>query len=119
MLAIILFFLYGVSSLMKGIYRIDLRGLKDFENKRIQTDMIRDGIMFLENNVFMAAKQGLLNYTTEPFEGCESFAAKQSGLDKGACENIVREIHTSFSERFPDSEIIYDADTKKYTLEWD
>ena len=103
--------------------RIYLRGLKRLENERKQTDFINRGITYIEDSVFTAAKQGLVKYTTQPFEGCESYATPNEyspfGFDKDVCENIVNGIHRLVSERFPDSEIIYDANTKQYTLKWD
>jgi len=127
MLAIILSLLYVVkaqtSSDLPVYSRIYLRGLKSLENERIQTDLINRGITYIEDSVFRAAKHGLVKYTTEPFEGCEAYARPNElapfGFDKGVCENIVNRIHTLVSERFPDSEVIYDGNTKQYTLKWD
>jgi len=100
-----------------------LRGLKRLENERIQANYINQGITYIENKVFTAAKQGLVNYTTEPFLGCEVYSSPIDtllvGFDKTICENIVNGIYALVSERFPDSEIIYDTATKRYTLKWD
>lgn len=127
MLAVILSLLYTVSaqtsSTLPLYSRIYLRGLKRLENERIQTDFINRGITYIEHSVFSAAKQGLVQYTTEPFEGCEAYTRPSElapfGFDKDVCENIVNRIHILVSERFPDSEVIYDANTKEYTLKWD
>ena len=99
--------------------RVYLRGLKRVENERIQTQFINMGITHIENGVFTAAKQGLVKYTTERFEGCETYEFSPMRLDKDVCENIVNGIRSLVSERFPDSQVIYDATTKQYTLEWD
>ena len=103
--------------------RMYLRGLKRIENERIQTEYIRRGIRYIEHSVFSAAKQGLLQFKTDPFLGCEFYSRPSedlpTGFDKVVCENIVNGIHTLVSERFPDSEIIYNAVTKRYTLKWD
>lgn len=121
MFTLILSLLYAVSAQTSPtlpVYsRIYLRGLKRLENERIQTDYIDRGITYIEYNVFRAAKQGLVKYTTERFEGCDE-AYTQFGVDKDVCENIINGIHILVSERFPDSEIIYDANTKQYTLKW-
>lgn len=92
----------------------------------MQADLINRGITYIENRVFAAAKQGLVQYTTDPFQGCEELAiySKSSdlvpfGFDKEVCESIVNGIRTLVSERFPDSEVLYDANTKRYTLKWD
>ena len=127
MFALILSFLYAVSAQTRStvpIYsRTYLRGLKRLENERIQTDLITRGITYIEDSVFAAAKQGLLHYTTQPFEGCQAYTRPSElapfGFDTGVCEYIVNGIHTLVSERFPDSEIIYDTNTKQYTLKWD
>jgi hypothetical protein len=126
MFALILSLLYTVSAQRSStvpVYsRTYLRGLKRLENERIQTELITRGITYIEDSVFAAAKQGLLQYTTEPFEGCEAYPRPSEftpfGIDKGVCEHIVNGIHRLVSERFPDSEIIYEANTKQYTLKW-
>ena len=115
MIALILIFLYTV--LGQTIYsRVYLQGLKRHEDERIKTDLINQAITYIETNVFAAAKKGLEKYTTDPVEGCEN---NGFGLDEEVCENIVNEIKTLVSERFPDSELIYDTTTKRYTLKWD
>ena len=119
MIALILSLLYVISAQTMPVYsRIYLRGMKKLENERIQTDFINRGITYIEHNVFKAAKQGLVSFTTEPFEDCDAYA-RPFEFDKDVCENIVNGIHRLVSERFPDSEIIYHANTKQYTLKWD
>lgn len=124
MFILILCLLHIVSA--QPIYsRTYLRALKRHEIERVQTETINMGITMIENYVFTAAKQGLTQYTTEPVNGCESadiygpteFAP--FGIDKEACENIVNGIRKLVSERFPDSELLYNANTKQYTLKWD
>jgi hypothetical protein len=68
----------------------------------------------------------LVQYTTDPFQGCEELAINNRpsdlapfGFDKEVCENVVNGIRSLVSERFPDSEVLYDANTKRYTLKWD
>ena len=117
----ILFLLYSVSAqtVLPVYSRVYLRGMKRVENERIQAEFINRGITNIEHSVFTAAKQGLLNFTTEPFNGCETYEFSPMKLDKDVCENIVNGIKILVSERFPDSEFIYDANTKQYTLTWD
>jgi hypothetical protein len=125
MFILILCLLYTVSAqLVSPVYsRKYLHDLKRLENERIQLKIINRGIAFIEDAIFTAAKQGLTNYTTEPFNGCERFTKPSElapfGFDKEICENIINGIHTLVSERFPDSEISYDDITKRYTLKWD
>lgn len=126
MLVIILSLLYvasaQISSTLPVCSRIYLRGLKRLENERIQTDFINRGVTYIEENVFRAAKQGLVKYTTPPFEGCDTYSGSDDlapfGFDKDVCESIVNGIHTLVSERFPDTDLIYDVNTKQYTLKW-
>ena len=94
--------------------RVYLRGLKKLENERMTADYIYKGFNFIENAVLSAAKQGFLKYKTEPFEGCEA-----TTFDKSVCENIVNGIYKLVSERFPDSEIVYNSNTKRYIIKWD
>ena len=126
MFILALSFLCAVSAQTEVFTRLYLRSLKRLEDQRIQADFINRGITYVENSVFTAAKQGLLKYTTQPFEGCGAYRKANSvvegapfRLDKDLCENIVNGIHILVSKRFPDSEIIYDANTKQYTLRWD
>lgn len=126
MIVLILSLLYTVSAETSSVpvySRTYLRGLKRLENERVQTDFINRGITYIEGEVFKAAKRGLVKYTTEPFEGCEAYAGPNElapfGFDKEICENIVNRIHTLVSERFLDSEVLYDIATKRYTLKWD
>ena len=121
MLVLILSLLYAVSAQTSNhpVYsRIYLRGLKRLENERIQSEYINMGIKYIEHSVFTAAKQGSVKFITEPFPGCE-FYSLPIGVDKAVCENVVKGIHALVSERFPDSEILYDTATKRYTLKWD
>lgn len=119
MRSLILFFLCRVSAEEIGpIYRVYLRGLKQAENERKQAALINEGITYIEDYVFTAAKQGFVEYTTESFQGCEVYS-KQMKLDKEVCENVVTGLRKHVSDRFPDSELIYDKNTRKYTLKWD
>jgi hypothetical protein len=103
--------------------RTYLRGLKRVENERIQAEFINRGITYIEHSVFTAAKRGLLSFTTRPFYGCETDINPSElapyGVDKAVCENIVNGIKKLVSERFPDSEVLYDTTTRQYTLKWD
>lgn len=122
MFLLILCFLYAASAQTHVYSRTYLRGLKQFENERIQAEFIDRGITYIENEVFTAAKQGFTHYTTGSFDGCKSYGPSELapfGLDKAACENIVTGIRTLVSERFPDSDVLYDTNTKRYTLKWD
>lgn len=126
MLILILSLLYTVSAQISNhpVYsRIYLRGLKQCENERIQSEYINAGITYIENSVIAVAKQGSVKFITEPFPGCDFYSIPSedlpNGFDKALCENIVKGIHSLVSERFPDSEVLYDAATKRYTLKWD
>ena len=125
MFNLILWFLYMVSAQYElpmvsaqdefhKYSRVYLRGLKRLEDKRITALYINKGFTYIENAVISAAKQGLLKYKTEPFEGYEN-----APFDKSVCENIINGIHRLVSERFPDSEIIYNSNTKRYIIKWD
>jgi hypothetical protein len=116
MLILILSLLYTVSA-QTTYSRTYLRGLKQLENERIQTEYIQMGIAYIEQSVFTAAKQGLVKFTTEPFDGCEAYT--RPGVDKAVCENVVTGIRSLVYERFPDSEVLYDTVTRRYTLRWD
>ena len=102
--------------------RMYLRGLKQMENERLQSEYITKGITYIEDSVFAAAKRGLVKFTTEPFYGCEVYSRPSElaafGLDRVVCEHIVKGIRTLVSERFPDSELLYDDIAKRYTLIW-
>jgi hypothetical protein len=122
MLILIACVLYTVTAQTSTFSRTYLRGLKRLEDKRITVEFIHKGFTYIENAIFTAAKQGLLKYRTEPFEGCEVYANHEASpirMDKDVCENIVNEIQKLVSERFPDSEILYNPNTKRYTLKWD
>ena len=122
MFALILFLfcsVYAQESSSPNVYsRAYLRGLKRVEIDRFQTEYIDKGIAYIEDAVFSAAKRGLVKYTTEPFEGCDAYI-RVYGLDKDVCERIVNGIKTLVSARFPDSTLLYDTNSKTYTLKWD
>ncbi len=128
MIALILSLVYIVSgqiSYTQPVYsRIYLQGLNMYENTKKEGYLINKVITDIEDVVIRAAKAGMVKYTSEPFEGCEVYYNRGNELgpfeiDKDTCENIVNRIHILVSERFPDSEIIYDGNTKQYTLKWD
>jgi hypothetical protein len=119
-------FLYTVSARVLEVTRPEysrmyLRGLKRVETERIQTELITRGIAYIENAVFSAAKQGHLHYTTEPFLGCEVIHSElfAAGIDTQACEYVLQGIKTLVAQRFPDSELLYDKNTRRYTLNWE
>ena len=119
MIVLILSLLYTVSAQTSNhpVYsRVYLRGL-------IQSEYINMGIRYIEEAVITAAKHGSVKFITEPFLGCEFYTSPSDdlpiGVDKAVCENIVKGIHTLVSERFPDSEVLYDTATKRYTLNWE
>ena len=117
LILLLLYTVLGQTSSPLPIYsRVYLQGMKRYENERIKTELINQAITYLETEVFTAAKKGLVKYTTDPVEECEN---NEFRLDKEVCENIVNEIKTLVSERFPDSDLIYDTNTKQYTLKWD
>jgi hypothetical protein len=135
MFALILSLLYAVS--VQSVYsRTYLRGLKRIENERIQTQYIHIGYTYIEDAVFAAAKQGLLQCTTRPFLPCETpgeFSPTTVSyndpndppimitnmFDKDVCENIINGIKSLIIQQFPDSEIRYNTKTKRYTIKWD
>ena len=126
MLTLMLYLLYTVSAQTPSAHpvysRTYLRGLKRLEIERVQAELINNGITMVEDIVFTAAKQGLLQYTTEPFNGCEAYTPQLAvpyNLDKASCEYVVNGIKALVSQRFPDSELLYDFNTKQYTLKWD
>ena len=120
MFGLILCLLYTVSAQVSAdspqYSRMYLRGLKKLENERLTADYIYKGIMYVENAVLTAAKQGFLKYRTEPFEGCKAYSEI---IDNNTCENIISGIKKIVSERFPDSEVFYNTNTKRYTIKWD
>ena len=103
--------------------RIYLRGLKRLEDERLQTELINRGFTYIENAVLTAAKQGSIKYITEPFEGCEAYSRPSElspmGIDKVICENVITGVRALVSERFPDSNLLYNSNTKRYMLKWD
>ena len=115
MRSLILYLLYTVSAQQQhAVYsRIFLRGLRKLEIERVQIEYINSGFAYIENAVITTAKQGITQYTTDPVL-CE-----RAGLDIVVCEHVIHGILALVSERFPDSEVLYDANTKRYTLKWD
>jgi len=121
MLSLILCILYVVSA--QPYSRVYLRGLKRMEDERMQAEYIYQGFAYIQDAIFTAAKQGHLYYTIQPPScGSDPYEVAISGypmLDKDICNNIVYGIRALVSERFPDSDLLYDADTGRYTLKWD
>jgi hypothetical protein len=100
-----------------------LRGLKNAENKRLQSDFINNGFTYIKNAVFTAAKQGFSHYTTDPIPECDNYDILNEfislGIDKENCNTIINEIKLLVYNHFPDTKILYDYKTKQYTLIWD
>ena len=105
-----------------------LRGMQAEEEARIQSYWIKEGVSFIENAIFDGAKQGLTSYTTEQID-CEMVTHLRRQLETSVsppvgwftlnnCNNIVTGIRKTIATEFPDSEILYDEDTHKYTLTW-
>lgn len=106
-----------------------LRGMQAEEEARIQAYWIKEGVSFIENAIFDGAKQGLTSYTTERID-CEMFTRFRRQLestrvtpppgwvDQNNCNKIISGIRTTIATEFPDSEMVYDEDTQKYTLTW-
>lgn len=106
-----------------------LRGMQAEQEARIQSYWIKEGVSFIENAIFDGAKQGLTSYTTEQID-CEMVTHLRRQLEStrvappigwftlNNCNNIVTGIRKTIATEFPDSEILYDEDTHKYTLTW-
>jgi hypothetical protein len=94
-----------------------LRDMKRVEEERINRLQINGAVNYIKQLIFQAAKNGLTEISSEPFEGCKYSRDSQISLE--ACEYIVSEIQTTITQIFPDSDLSYDYKTKKYTLKWD
>jgi hypothetical protein len=103
--------------------RIYLRGVKRLEDERLQTELINRAFTYIEGAVLTAAKRGLVKYVSDPFEGCEAYSIPSEvspvGIDKMICENVISGVRSLVSERFPDSDVLYNPKTKRYMLKWD
>lgn len=100
-----------------------LHKLKTIEDNKIRTEWINNGIKYIDDGVFNAAKKGYTQFTTEPFYGCTYYGDRESELGKvinlESCEYIIKEIKKLVSEHFPDCKIIFDNKTMRYSLVWD
>lgn len=121
MFMLILCFLYTTfATSEQTIYsRVYLRGVKKLETERLQAEWITRGFTYIEDAVITAAKHGSVKYVTEPFEGCEAYSQRSDGIDKDLCENVLTGLRALVSERFPDSDLLYNPKTKRYMLKWD
>jgi len=122
-LVFVLSLLYTVGNCSSVYRRTYLHELKRATDEKIEADWIHIGITYIENTVIAAAKQGLTNYTTRQFSGCEAVCpivieSTKETIHKNMCENIINRIKTLAAERFPDSEITYNGATGQYTLNW-
>ena len=95
-----------------------LKGLHGLEKDRIVQDSLLRSYTYIESNVISAAKKGLVEYVSEPYFGCTD-EANSLGIDKPMCEEILNSLLSLVSERFSDSDIIFNSETKRYTLKWD
>ena len=114
-----MFFLCFLTAVAANTYsRGYLRGLHKAEWEREHAEWIRNGTAYLEEVIVTAAKQGRTHYTTESIH-CEYFTGpNEFNLNKERCETVVRELRNAVSDRFPDSDMTYDATTHQYTLSW-
>ena len=99
--------------------RAYLNGMKATADEQRMKKWIADGTTFIENEVLVTATKGLTQYTTYAFTGCAGLVHNRNGLEeKILCENIVSGIRTNIAKRFPDSEIIFDAQMQRWTMIW-
>jgi hypothetical protein len=99
-----------------------LHKLKTIEDNKIRTELINNGIKYIDDGVFNAAKKGYTQFTTEPFYGCTYYSDRESELGRvnfDSCEYVIKEIRKLVSQRFPDCKIIFDNKTMRYSLVWD
>ena len=94
-----------------------LRDMRRVEEERNNREQINGAVNHIKDLIFQAAKNGLTEISSEPFEGCKYSHNSQISLE--ACEYIVSEIQTTITQMFPDSDLSYDNKTKRYTLKWD
>jgi len=94
-----------------------LRDMKRVEEERYNREQINGAVQHIKQLIFQAAKSGLTEISSPPFEGCKYSPDSQISLE--TCEYIVSEIQTEITHMFPDSDLSYDDKTKKYTLKWD
>lgn len=113
--------------------RMYLRDLKRVEDERIKTEFIYRGITVIKEMVFNAAKYGLLKLII-PLPECKEYNPNElpsttvfneeelfylPPIDKDVCETIVNGIKKLVIESFPDSDVVHDTTTRKYTIQWD
>jgi len=95
-----------------------LHKLKTIEDNRIRSEWTNNGIKYIKEGVFTAAKKGYTEFITEPFFGCKYYSDEEI-INFESCEYIIKEIRKLVSQRFPDCKIIFDNKTMRYSLVWD
>lgn len=93
-----------------------LRDMKRVEEERYNREQINGAVQHIKQLIFQAAKSGLTEISSEPFEGCKYSHHSQISVE--ACEYIVSEIKSEIIQMFPDSDLSYNDKTKRYTLKW-
>ena len=94
-----------------------LRDMKRVEEERYNREQINGGVQHIKQLIFQAATHGLTEISSPPFQGCRFTHIE--GMRVETCEYIVSEIQSEITHMFPDSDLLYDDKTKKYTLKWD
>jgi hypothetical protein len=120
MLLFVLLILHFVCTCAKEISysRAYLKSLGGLEKERIVRESILTAYRYIESGVISAAKEGLVEYISEPYFGCDDLP-NTLGIDRPMCEQILKDLLKLVSERFADSDIIFDSVSKRYTLMWD
>jgi hypothetical protein len=115
----LMYILLGILSTVsaESFSRSYLRDMKRVEEERNNRLQINGAVNNIKQLIFQAAKNGLTEISSEPFEGCKYSRDSQISLE--ACEYIVSEIKSEIIQMFPDSDLSYNDKTKKYTLKWD
>ena len=114
-----MYILLGILSTVsaESFSRNYLRDMKRVEEERYNREQINGAVQHIKQLIFQAAKSGLTEISSPPFQGCRF--THTEGMIVETCEYIVSEIQTEITHMFPDSDLSYDDKTKKYTLKWD
>ena len=113
---LLLFCLFAVVS-AESYSRGFLRDMKRQEDKKLYQYYINEGVQQIENSVLLAAKEGQTQLSIYN-PGCIEIIQNNKRISIERCEYILNEIKFEISNKFPDSDLTFNEQTKQYTLDW-
>jgi hypothetical protein len=100
------------------------------EPEKLKNEYIQQGVQYVKTGIFESAQNGNTKFITQPILDCTDIAkisvencirsdnCEKVFHDPKNCEYVKSQIYNKIVTEFPDCEIIYSEQSKRYIIMW-